>query len=113
MFKRDFSSVIFREGDCDFSIKDKTISTNDISLRSDLVNISGAARIGFDNSITASLKAEFTDEGIDAGNITSVSAAIERYSIVEVNGTLKEPKVKVRPDLSNVVGDIAEGLFQR
>lgn len=110
IFRRDFNSVIFKEGDCDFSIKDKTIATNDISLRSDLLNITGVARIGFDNSIAASLKAEFTDEGVDASNMPG---AIERYSIMEVSGTLKKPKFKVRPDLSNVVTDIAEGLFQQ
>ncbi len=110
VFKRDFNSVIFKEGDCDFSVKDKTISTNDISLRSDLINISGVARIGFDNSITASLKAEFTPEGVDA---SKMPGAIERYSIIEVNGTLKEPKIKIRPDLSNVASDIVEGLFSQ
>jgi hypothetical protein len=102
--------VIFKEGYCDFSIRDKIISTNDISLSSDLLTISGGARISFDNSISASLKAEFTDEGVDA---SSMPGAIERYSIMEVIGTLKEPKVRVRADLSNVVRDIAEGLFQQ
>ncbi|MCX5665660.1 MAG: DUF3971 domain-containing protein [Candidatus Omnitrophica bacterium] len=110
IFRKDFGSVIFKEGDCDFSIKDRAISTGDINLRSDLLNISGVARIGFDNSIIASLKAEFTDEGVDASKI---AGAIERYSIIEVNGTLKEPNVKIRPDLSNVMSDIAEGLFQQ
>jgi len=110
IFKKDYSSVVFKEGDCDFSIKDKTISANDISLRSGLVNISGVARIGFDNSVTAFLKTEFTPEGLDA---SKMALAIERYSTIEVSGTLKEPKVKVRPDLSNVAGDIADGLFQR
>ena len=110
LFRRDFSSVIFREGDCDFSIKDKVIATNDISLRSDLLNITGVARIGFDNYITASLKTEFTDEGVDA---SSYAGAIERYSVIEIDGTLKEPKIKIRPDLSNVMSDIAEGLFQQ
>jgi hypothetical protein len=110
VFRRDFSSVILKEGDCDFSVKDRVISMNDINLRSDLLNISGIARIGFDNSITALLKTEFTDEGVDASNL---AGAIERYSIVEVSGTLKEPQIKIRPDLSNVMGDIAEGLFQQ
>lgn len=110
IFRRDFSSVIFKEGYCDFSVKDKIISTNDINLRSDLLNITGVARIGPDNAIEASLKAEFTDEGVDASNI---AGAIERYTIMEVSGTLKEPKFKIRPDLSNVVRDIAEGLFQQ
>jgi len=110
IFRKDFSSVIFKEGDCDFSIKDKVITTNDISLRSDLLDISGVARIGFDNSIAASLKTEFTIEGVDA---SSIAGAIERYSIIEVSGTLKEPEIKIRPDLSNVMSDIAEGLFQQ
>lgn len=113
IFKKDFNSVIFEEGDCDFSIKDKVISVGDINLRSDLLDISGVARIGADNSIAASLKAEFTDEGIDAGKMANVSAAIERYSIIEVSGTLKDPKIKIRPDLSSVMSDIADGLFQR
>jgi len=113
VFRKDFSSVIFKEGDCDFSIKDKTIFANDINLRSDLLNISGVARIGFDNSIIASLASEFTDEGLDAGKMAGVSAAIERYSIIEMTGTLKEPKVRFRPDLSNVVSDIVEGFFQQ
>ncbi|MDO8535796.1 MAG: DUF3971 domain-containing protein [Candidatus Omnitrophota bacterium] len=110
IFRKDFNSVIFKEGGCDFSIKDKVISTDDLSLRSDLFNISGVARVGFDNSIAASLKVEFTDEGVDASKI---AGAIERYSIIEMSGTLKEPKTKIRPDLSNVVSDIAEGFFQQ
>lgn len=113
IFRRDFSAVIFKEGDCDFSVKDKVISMNDISLRSGLLNMNGVARIGFDGSIAASLKTEFTDEGLDAGKVANISAAIERYSIIEVNGTLKEPKIEIRPDLSNVAGDIAERLFQQ
>jgi hypothetical protein len=110
VLRSDFSSVMFEEGDCDFSVKDRTISMHDIKLRSDLIDINGVARMGFDNSIVASLRVEFTDEGVDASRM---AGAIERYSIIEVSGTLKEPVIKIRPDLSNVVSDIAEGLFQQ
>ncbi|MBI5124066.1 MAG: DUF748 domain-containing protein [Candidatus Omnitrophica bacterium] len=113
LFRKDFSSVIFKEGFCDFYIKDKTAFTNDLVLRSDLLNINGNLKIGFDNSIGASMKAEFTDEGVDAARISDMAGAIERYTIIEVNGTLKEPKYKIRPDLTNVVSDIAENLFRR
>lgn len=112
LFKSDFSSVVFKEGLCNFFIRDRTIFTNDLMMKSDLLNIYGTVRIGFDNSINASLKAEFTDEGIDAANISDAAGAIERYSIVEVKGTLKEPEYKLRPDLSNVVSDIADKFFQ-
>ena len=111
LFKRDFNSVVFKEGSCDFFIKENRAFTNNLIMKSDLLNIYGALMAGFDNSISASLKAEFTDEGIDAGNISDIAGAIERYSIMEIGGTLKEPKYKIRPDLTSIVGDIADSFF--
>ncbi len=111
LFKRDFNSVVFREGSCGFFIKDKTVFTNDLTMKSDLLNLYGAVKIGFDNTISASLKAEFTDEGIDAGNVSDIAGVIERYSIIEIKGNLKEPKFKIRPDLSSIVSDIADSFF--
>lgn len=113
LFKSDFSVVVFKEGSCSFVIKDKTIFTNDLIMKSDLLDLNGAVRLGFDNSVSASLKAEFTDEGIDAANVSNIAGAIERYSIIEVKGTLKEPKYRFRPDLSNIAGDIADRFFQQ
>lgn len=111
LFKSDFNSVVFKEGSCNFFIKENRVFTNDLIMKSDLLNIYGVVKAGFDNSIRASLKAEFTDEGIDAGNISDIAGAIERYSIMEIGGTLKEPKYKIRPDLTSIVGDIADSFF--
>lgn len=112
LFKKDFNSVIFKEGSCDFVIKDKVAFINDLSLKSDLLNLYGTAKIGFDNSISAYLKSEFTDEGIDAGNVSDFAGAIEKYSIIEVKGSLKEPKCKFRPDLSNIGNDLLDNLLR-
>lgn len=112
VFKKDFSNVIFKEGNCDFSLKDKVAITSDLNLRSDLINLSGVVRVGFDNSINASLKAEFTDEGVDAANM-NMAGAIERYSIIEAKGTLKTPNFKIRPDLTSIVSDIAQSVFKK
>jgi hypothetical protein len=68
-------------------------------------------KIGFDKSIAASLSATFTDEGVDAARTSGIAGAIERYSVIEAKGTLDEPNVKVRPDLTAVVSDIADNFF--
>ena len=63
--------------------------------------------------VTASLKAEFTDEGVDAASGNNIAGAIERYSVIDVKGTLDKPEYKLRPDLSNVAGDIADTFFSQ
>ena len=73
----------------------------------------GAVKISFDKEITASLKAEFTDEGVDAARGNNMAGAIERYCVIEVKGTLDEPKYKIRPDLSNIMKDIADNFFKQ
>jgi len=113
IFKRDFGNVVFKEGACSFSVKDRAVFTNDLIMKSDLLNLYGAVRLSFDNSIGASLKCEFTDEGIDAGNFSDIAGAIEKYSIIEVRGTLKEPQYKIRPDMVNIVSDLADNFFRQ
>jgi hypothetical protein len=111
LFRSDFGSVLFEEGTCDFFIRDKTFFTNDLTMKSALLNLYGTVKISFDKTIAASLKAEFTDEGVDAARVSDIAGVIERYSVIEVKGNLEEPKYKLRPDLSNVIGDIADNFF--
>lgn len=113
LFKSDFSSVLFKEGSCDFSFKNRSLFADNLVLKSDLLNLSGTVRTGADNSISAFLKAEFTYDGLDAANVSNLAGAIERYSIVEISGTLKDPKFKLKADLSNIARDLAENFFQR
>ena len=112
-FRRDFNSVLFEEGSCDFFIKDKNFFINNLIMKSSLINLYGTLKITFDKMVTASLKAEFTDEGVDAASGNNIAGAIERYSVIDVKGTLDKPEYKLRPDLSNVAGDIADTFFSQ
>ncbi len=111
LFRSDFSYVLFEEGTCDFFIRDKTFFTNDLTMKSSLLNLYGTVKISFDKTVAASLKAEFTDEGVDAARVSDIAGVIDRYSVIEVKGNLNEPKYRLRPDLSNVIGDIADNFF--
>ncbi|MDP3791776.1 MAG: DUF3971 domain-containing protein [Candidatus Omnitrophota bacterium] len=113
LFRSDFGSVLFEDGSCNFFIKEKSFFINDLVMKSSLLNLYGAVKISFDKSVAASLKAEFTDEGIDASRASDIAGAIERYSIIEVKGTLGAPQYKLRPDLSNVIADIADTYFSQ
>jgi hypothetical protein len=108
IFTRDFSNVIFKEGHCDFDIFDKSIYTGELNLKSDLVDIYGPLKIGFDTSVNATFKAEFSDDAIASGFKKGITAAIGNYTLTEVTGTLKEPKYKTKADMENIVESIAE-----
>jgi hypothetical protein len=99
LLRSDFSSVIFEEGSCDIAVKDKTVFLSDLILKSSLIDLYGSVRLTFDKKITASLKTEFTDEGIDAARTGGIAGAIERYSVIEADGTFDEPNCRIKPEL--------------
>lgn len=114
LFSRDFSNIVFSGGACDFLIGDKAISTDDLDLKSDVINMHGSLKIGFDNSIDASLKAQVLQEAIEANRtIRKITKAIGKYSFIKVTGTLKEPKYSLQPDVADIVEDLASSIFRQ
>jgi hypothetical protein len=111
LFSRDFSNVIFNEGQCSFAIKDKAIYTDDLELKSSLLNLYGSVKIGFDKTVSAALKSEFTDEAMSSGAVSNAAANIGKYSYVSIKGDLKEPKYAITPDVPTIVQGIAEKIF--
>jgi len=111
IFARDFADIIFKEGSCDFLIKDRQILSDNITLKSNIADINGSARIGFDSSLDASLNVKILDEMAPlSGGFKDLATAIMgeagRFGIIKISGTLKEPKYKFKP----AVGDIIKGL---
>jgi len=111
LFSRDFENVIFSDGGCNFSIKDRSIYTDNLILRSNLLNIYGSVNVSFDKYINASLKSEFTNDALASGSVSNAAAQIGQYSYITIKGSMGEPKYAVRPDVPNIVQGIAEKIF--
>jgi len=110
LFTSDFNNIIFKEGRCDFTIADKAIYTDELTLKSELLDLYGPVRIGFDNSVSATLKAEFPEDVFESNARTNIKAAIGKFTYIEVAGTLKEPKYRIRPDVQSMAESFAERL---
>ncbi len=111
LLSKDISNAVFSDGGCSFSVKDKSIYTNDLVLRSNLLSIYGSVKISFDKYIDASLKSEFTDEALRSGSVSDAADQIGRNSYITIKGSLKNPKYAVRPDMPNIVQGLAEKFF--
>jgi uncharacterized protein involved in outer membrane biogenesis len=111
IFVQDFSQIIFREGRCDFYINDGYIATDKLLLKSDIINLSGPLKIGFDHSLQGALKVEVLSDKIPlSGTYRDIATTIigqnQMFGEIKLSGTLKEPKFRFQP----AVADIVKGL---
>ena len=113
IFVQDFSSIIFSEASCSFIIQDKYILTNDLIMKSSMVNIDGAGKIGFDNSIDASLNVNINDDMVPlTGTAKDIATVIlgqaGRFGVIKITGTLKSPKYKFNPAVTDIIKGIKD-----
>lgn len=106
IFTSDFSNIMFRDGNCDFIIKNGAVFTDDLRLNSDLLNMRGFVKLDFHNSITATLKAEIPEGALEPGTRENIATTLGRYSLIEIEGTLKKPKYTIKPDVADIMDAI-------
>ncbi len=115
LFAKDFANIIFYEGSCNFAIQDSYIYTADLILKSDMAYLSGPVKIGFNNSLDASLDVDILDEAIPLkGTFKDVTTAIigksGKFATIDISGTLKEPKYKFKSGVVDIIKGFADIL---
>jgi hypothetical protein len=108
LFARDFANIIFSEGACNFSVENKMISTDNLRLKSNMANLAGPVRIGFDGSLAATLDVEVLSDLVPlSGTLKDITTAIVgeagSFGVIRLSGTLKEPKYKFQPAVTNLI----------
>jgi len=116
LFVRDFSNIIFSEGTCSFTVADKNISTEDLVMKSSIANINGKARIGFDSTVDADLNVEILDKNVPlTGSFKDIATAIiggaERFGVIHITGTLKEPRHRFQPAVKEIISSLTGAIL--
>ena len=116
LFVKDFSKIIFSEGSCGFSVQDKYIFTDNLKLKSNIAELAGSVKIGFDSSVDASLNVHILDEMVPlTGTFKDVTSAIigqaGKFGVIKISGTLKEPKYKFQPAVADIIGGLKDVFF--
>lgn len=111
LFTRDFRNIVFNEGYCDFLIKDKYIFTDNLRLKSNLLDLSGSGRVGFDGGLDFSINTQITkDIEPQADTVKDITAVllgkVGKFAVIKLGGTLKQPKYHIQP----AVVDVIKGL---
>ena len=118
LFSQDFANITFSEGSCAFSIHDKSISTDELMLKSNMINLSGPVKIGFDNSINAKLNVDIISELVPlTGTFKDVTTALVgqsgKFAVITVSGTLKEPKYRFQAAIADIIKGLADSFLRK
>jgi hypothetical protein len=116
LFTKDFSSIVFSEASCDFLIQDKYIFTENLKMLSDIADLEGNARIGFDSSLDISLNVKVEDENAPlTGTFKDITTAIigeaGRFGVIRITGTIKEPKYKFQAAVVDIIKGLKDAIF--
>lgn len=116
IYSKEFEKIIFKEGSCGFSLQDKYISSDNLALKSDILDLSGKVKIGFDNSVEASVDIRPLGEAMPLNNnfqdlARAILGNVDSIGTIKINGTLKEPKYKFIPFGVNVINGLKDSLI--
>jgi hypothetical protein len=118
LFSKDLASVRFSEGSCQFGIQDKSIFTEKLMLKSNMVNLSGPVKVGFDGSLSAKLNVDILDEFVPlTGTFKDVTTAIigqsGKFAVIKISGTLKEPKYSFQAAVTDIIKGLADTFLRK
>ena len=117
VFARDFANIVFSDGSCSFIVSDRHVYSEDIKLKSSIVNLVGTADIGFDSSLNAALDVEVLDENVPlTGTFKDVATAIigsaGRFGVIKVSGTLSKPQYTFKTAVVDIIQSLKNAVLK-
>jgi len=116
IFAKDMRNINISECSTDFRIKDKYIFTDSLKLKSNVANLAGPVKIGFDESIEGSLDIDIIGDMVPvSGTLKDFTTAIAgqggKFGTIKLSGTIKEPKHSFKPAVGNLIKGLTDVFF--
>ena len=118
LLAKDLGNIEFIGCSCDFLVKNKFVYTDNLSLTSSIVNLSGPIKIGFDRSLEGALDVQILNEMVPlGGTFKDVTTAIigkgGKFGVIKLSGTLTEPKYNFKAAVGNIIQGLADMFFKK
>ena len=118
LFAKDLGNIKFSECSCDFQVKDKFVYTDNLKLKSNITNLAGPLKIGFDNSLEGALNVEILSDMVPlSGTLKDVATAIigkaDKFGVIKLSGTLSAPKYAFQAAVTDIIKGLTDMLFKK
>ncbi len=118
LFAKNLGSIELSECVCAFLIKDNFAYTDNLRLKSNVAELSGPLKIGFNGSLEGALDVDIISEMVPlSGTLKDVTTAfmgqVGKIGVIKLSGTLREPKYGFKPAVTNIIKGLTDVLFGR
>jgi len=118
LFAKDLGNIELSECACTFLVKDNFAYTDNLKLKSNIAELSGPLKIGFNGSLAGTLDVDIISEMVPlSGTLKDVTTAfmgqVGKIGVIKLSGTLREPKYGFKPAVTNIIKGLTDVLFGR
>jgi Protein of unknown function len=116
LFAKDLGSIELSECTCSFLVKDKFFFTDSLRLKSNIAELFGSLKIGFDSSLEGAIDVDILSEMIPlSGSLKDVTTAfmgqMGKIGVIKLSGKLDAPKYNFKPAVANIVKGLTDIIF--
>jgi hypothetical protein len=109
----DYEKIMFKEALGEFNIGDKSVSTENLRLTSDQLNLDCKGKLGFDGTLDFTIYTQTNKNLIrDSADIrkftTAILGGLSNALTIKVSGTIQKPKYKIIPVPLDVIQNIKD-----
>ncbi|MDD5617806.1 MAG: AsmA-like C-terminal region-containing protein [Candidatus Omnitrophica bacterium] len=119
LFIPRYETLVFKQAKADFVIADKKVSTDNLTLNSDIISLACEGNIDFAGNLDfeiAPYPAEQESQGTEesSGKLQNIlnneMVKLAGISVVQVTGTIQNPKISMKMVTREVVDKLKEGV---
>jgi len=116
LFAKDFANIVLSECSAAFLINNSFVYTDNLKLKSNIANLSGPIKIGFDGSLEAAFDVEIeSDEVPLSGTLKDLATVIVgqagKFGVIKLSGSLQNPKYVFKPAVADIIKGLTDTFF--
>jgi len=118
LFAKDFANIVLSECSAAFLINNRFVYTDNLKLKSNIADLSGPVKIGFDGSLEAAFDVEIKGDMVPlSGTLKDVATVIVgqagKFGVIRLSGNLKSPRYVFKPAVTDIIKGLTDTFFRR
>jgi len=112
----DYEKIIFKDAGADFNVADKFVSTENLKLNGEQLNLTCQGKVGFDGTLDFTVYTEVKKDLVrDSADIrkftTAILGGLSNAMTIKVSGTIQKPAYKIIPVVLDLIKNIKDFIL--
>lgn len=116
LFAKDFANIVLSDCSAAFLVNKRSVYTDNLRMSSNIANLSGPVKIGFDGSLEAAFDVEIDSDKVPlSGTLKDIATVVVgqagKFGVIRLSGSLQNPKYVFKPAVTDIIKGLADTFF--